>query len=419
MNGAKALIRPDDIRGLWRRQGLIDPFAWEPQAQDILANPGDEAPVIAGAVTHGHLIARELPGFFEAFDYGWALDPASFTRGRDAVFQMRALQQLSCANAWPLRPPQWDLSGIVVGSTFAFRASDMTPLVRRDGALRLIVFPYAFNVLASLLIRAFCQWAGDEGSDWRVLEPTDALEPSKSAPATARQAVADYLTASDFDRFHDEGHPALALGAAAPWFAPATGNLLEPDASEVERVLAYAAFDFALSHELGHAVCGHAGAVMGPAALEREIEADGAALNLFARSWGWRDEILDPCPLSSAARNVLGPVIFVWLGEWISMLSSAAEARFSDRIPVEQRELWRRDTKARVDDQERRNAAIMGLVGGYPDHMRSLGADFPTEHEQALHNLIKNAARFNAALGGWIMAIDQVEVDAVLSLARR
>ena len=88
------------------------------------------------------------------------------------------------------------------------------------------------------------------------------------------------------------------------------------------------------------------------------------------------------------------------------MLSSATEARFPERISVEHRDRWRRDAKARIDDQERRNAAIMGLVVGYPDHMRSLGADFPADHEQALLDLISNAARFNAALGGWIMAID-------------
>jgi hypothetical protein len=376
-------------------------------------------PTIADAVVHGELIAQAVPSFFSAFDYAWALNPKSYTSGRDAVFQMRALQQLSCAHAWSMRPPEWDLGGIVVGSTSAFRTNDMIPVVRRDGAARIIVFPHAFNVLGSLLVKAFCQWAGDEGSDWRLLSPLDAIDPNLAAPAAVRQAVADYLAANDFAPFNDGGRPSLALGAFSPWFAPAKGDLLDPGAGEVERILAYVVFDFALSHELGHAICGQAGEVSDLAPLERDFEAGGASLNLFARSWGWRDEILDPCPLSSAARNVLGPILFVWLGECISMLSSAVEARFLDRIPAEHRESWRRNAKTRVDDQERRNAAIMGLVGGYPDHMRSLGADFPAEHERALRDLIGNAARFNAALGGWIMGIDQIEVDAVLDLARR
>lgn len=81
--------------------------------------------------------------------------------------------------------------------------------------------------------------------------------------------------------------------------------------------LTYSFIDFAIGHELGHRLLGHQGTAGDrDDRLAAEKDADRLGFHLFSTSWGWRDEILDGSPLSSAARIVLGPLTFAAFERW-------------------------------------------------------------------------------------------------------
>jgi len=47
-----------------------------------------------------------------------------------------------------------------------------------------------------------------------------------------------------------------------------------------------------------------------------ERDADEMGFHLYSTSWGWRDELLDPCPMSQGTRILVGPLMFHLFMRW-------------------------------------------------------------------------------------------------------
>lgn len=309
-------MTPERIDTLWelanRRQGL-DPVFGDAEAEAHLHKaPSDMARLpanIAGMKT----IRSIEPAFFAAHDYAWVFEPSVWRRSLEANYQARALQQLSGLWRSPHRPDGLQFENVVLRETFHTGADPCTPFHIAIEEANFIVVPFSFNEFALLLVRAFLDWAGCLEAGWPGLHTP---QPSEREPSPfLRHAILRLLTSDAFQPGFHGPTPMERVKRRSSWFAPAQ----EFDDADRDMVthLSYALIDFAIAHELGHSVLGHAGE-NAPSCLrlDKEHGADAMGFQLFATSWGWRDEILDTCPLSQGARILVGPLIFHMFVKW-------------------------------------------------------------------------------------------------------
>lgn len=413
-------ITPEAIRAEWTTAVIgLDPIFFHAEARRFIVDPAVEAARIRTAIAHEAVLRPAAPDFFATVDYDWAFDPASWDRGIDAVFQMRVLQMLSALHGHPWARFDLDFARIVVRRVDSVTAFDCSPRLVRAPSLRFVVMPFVFSELAGLLLRGFAEWIGrDARADWDALIGPAADEIGE-CPPSLRQAIARMLTDSAFDLFSPIEQPAWTLRRMTPWFAGAREFHETGENNLAEAHLSHALHDFALAHELGHAVLGHGRAIPGEDRIGRELAADDLAMQLYAKSWGWRDDLLDGAPLGQAPRNLLGPIMFVWFCEWQLTLVFACTALLRERMSEAQRGHFRALGQVWHVEQQRRSQVLLRLAADYPAAVIAQGGHFPVANAIALGNLQQNMGRFATNIGRWVLDIPASTIHVVGELLRR
>lgn len=309
-------MTPERIGILWtianRRHGL-DPIFGDVEAEAHLHNRPDDMARLPANIAGMETVRRIEPGFFAAHDYEWVFEPSVWRRSLEANYQVRALQQLSSLWRSPHCPDGLLFDNVVLRETFHTGADPCTPFHTPVEEVNFVVAPFSFSEFALLLIRTYLSWAGCLEVGWTELTPTRAADQEPSP--FLRHAILRLLTSDAFQSGIDGPTPMERVKCRSSWFAPAQ----EFDDVERDMVthLSYALIDFALAHELGHCVLGHAGeSAQHDLRIKKEKEADAMGFHLYATSWGWRDEILDTCPLSQGARILIGPLVFHMFIKW-------------------------------------------------------------------------------------------------------
>ena len=387
-------MTPDEIASKWSEANAIygfDPITGDATGETALHNLECERDAINENVAGLIRVRDECPSFFDAFDYDWAFEPSVYRRALEANLQTRAVQLLAMLHRNPTTPSGFAYSNVVVRYTFQSSTDPCTPFHAPHSDAHFIVAPFSFLEFVLLLTRAFLDSAGAARTGWKGFLNFEGF-PKKNVSPFLRQAVLRALTTDAFHSSFTGESPIDAAKAKSAWFAEAaeTGDVSEG----VEVPLTYALTDFALAHELGHVLHGHKGLAREPdLRLQREQDADVTGFALYNSSWGWRDELMDPCPLNQGPRILLGPLLFHLFIRW----------HLAIRLGLATRALRNKEAAGRVNAQglksesteaEARSAVAFQQLGHYEAQIRNRGAAFTEQDAKLYHAIAKAGSEF-------------------------
>jgi len=406
-------VTPDEVLAISQEAvdlfGL-DPVAGDAEAEALLYNKPDDKPAILANIEGLKRIRAVHPAFFEAFDYGWAFAPEVYRNKMEANLQARAVQFLAALHGNPNTPDAFDFAGVIVRYTFQTSTEPSTPFHLPYRGRHLVFSPYSFQEFVLLFIRALIDSLPGSSRGWAAFE--GFREFGGEVSSFLRQALLRALTSDAFHPGFPGETPMDRVKRESAWFAAAseTGEIDEA----VEVPLSVSLIDFALAHELGHALHGHDGMTReADLRLQREQDADVMGFALYNSSWGWRDELLDGCPLNQGTRILLGPLLFhlfikwhVGLRQGLAFRALAGGGPLSGSVDQLGREAG--DSRARTDVTFRQ-------VGAYEAQIRARGA-VVTKEDEALY---AGVARAGAAFALHVFAAARAIPDEDYRIARK
>jgi hypothetical protein len=258
-------------------------------------------------------ILQQVPEFTERCGYGWAAEPASYDVPSEAAFQRRVLLML--AKYWVEAPDRTGLperlGGVVVGQEFITRYGLCSPRIRQVGpGDRLLTVPAGFVELALWLFVGLRCWValetgsgrdhGDDGGWTMVTTPVAPRDPRPFDHVTAYELMARTLAEQGRDEALFGMNAALLIREQVPGLAGESGEIDTDKLPFFDQNATYMVAEFALAHELGHLLSGHAlNGREPPSDPVHETEADHQACLLLAMSsakrlFGWGNDIHGP-----------------------------------------------------------------------------------------------------------------------------
>lgn len=305
---------------------LSDPTHSDPMAVELLRSPAEHAELIEQALEHIRLVDKHEGSLLGSLGYDFLFTSSLWRRGNEAVLQARAMQQVLC---WVHRHPADNgcFPNIVARHTFEANFLYSAPRLRQWDGINFLLMPYVYQELlllpAAALFQTLCV-AAPLTAPWGFLDaPLPTASFAGTTPCSLRKLIARVITSNAFDPSMDGENPVAYLSRDSEWFVGIDDEASEP--SSLEDVLAYSGQDFAIAHEIGHCATE---SIKLPY-LEAEALADRVGMGLFATSWGWRDEVLDSCPLGQGARIFLGPIWFFFTARLLYKLRGILANRIS------------------------------------------------------------------------------------------
>lgn len=403
-----------EIKAAWGQIALgYDPIVGSDEAQQLLRNPAEHEEGISKALEHIRLIDHTTNGVVSRLGYEFCFESCIWTRAGEAVLQARALQQIA---TWCEAHPEDDpmLRNVVVRHTFDPDHSFAPPQHVPFGGFHFLVMRFAYQELLMLSARALVEVITGrvDGSAWEFLARESTTgQVTGEAPGPLRQLVGRILTGATFHPLFDE-NPLEQLCKRSNWFEKATesyGNGI----TSLEVVLSYSGQDFAIAHELGHCLATKSF----ESRFDEECAADLAGLGLYALSWGWRDEILDECPLDQAARISLGPTWFFYTAKLLSTIRSLSLSRWR-RLGLESKSTVLLDDMDELSLIGARWKSNEGAVQGYLEEVQRRGFVNKPDSHFILRNLARTMDAFISALEDWIEDIPKEDILFVEELMR-
>lgn len=378
---------------------LFDPTQADPVATALLRNPQEHAEAIGQAVEHIKLIDQTEGGLLATMDYVFCLEPQTglWRRGLEAILQARALQQIL---VWSSHFPadREALQRVVVRHTFYPGFQYVTPLLRLHGRFKFIVMPYVYQELLLLPAAALAELVGgQDGADpWQFLDNPSLIKLNEASPPRSfRKLVARILTSEVFDPNSGDENPVAALSSSSDWFA-GVDNDHQP--GSLETVLGYSGQDFALSHEMGH--CLTAGAASEH--LASEVEADTVGFRLFVLSSGWRDEVLEECPLGSSVRTLLGPIWFFFTARLLFEVRQRLRSRVRQALDCDTGFFGTSQDETHVNLLVSRWKRMHHGLSHYSDVVKAFGGTFTKEDDLRIANLVEVLNAFTRNVENWL-----------------
>lgn len=404
------------IEAAWNRIAhMLDPVHGDAEADMLLRNRAFEQEAIDHAVAHIDLINRADIGAIDALDYGFARDPLVWRRGSEAVYQARALQQLG--HWWALNPADAPaLGNVVLRHSFATSFSFGTPqhvIDAVDEPIHFIIIPFVYTELLMLLAKALnSMLAGSEDGDaWAAMLSDEAAD-RVTVPPALKQLFARILSDHAFHPAEPGDNPTVSLKAQSDWLDYDEGDRV-PGALETH--LAYSALDFAIAHELGHRIL-HFMKPDTPSGPMLEEGADLIGIRLFAASWGWRDDILEGCPLSEGGRVLLGPIWFFYSAQLLFTLQELLGERTAAVAP-EARLARARGKPAHhlslIVDRWSRQKTVLNQ---YAEILGAFGAGISEQDGIVLGRLVVTLEAFSDALPDWVAQIPEDDIRYAAAL---
>lgn len=297
-------MTPEEVRDLRLRNRIAsgDRYAAPGVERIVTRNEGvlmEECRQIAG-------ILQAVPDFAAQCDFGWAADPASYDVHSEASLQRRVLVML--AKRWAEARDRTGLadriSGIVVGQEFITRYGLASPRIRQMGpGRRLLTIPAGFFEQSLWMLAGLRCWAAarinpatvlNSDGGWSIVTAlAERRPPQPFHHVTSYELIARTLAERGRDQALFGANAALLIREQVPPLAGRTGELDPNHLPHFDQNAAYLVAEFALAHELGHAIAGHAlDGTAPPSDLAHEAEADRHACLLMAltaatRVFGW------------------------------------------------------------------------------------------------------------------------------------
>lgn len=402
----------DEVIHAWAEISLrYDPTEGDPAADALIRNPVEHDEMVGTALEHIKMLDRDEGHLLRPMDYEFCLDRRLWRRGLEAVLQARVLQQVFC---WGHRftADLAALQRIVVRLTFDTNACYAMPLLRQNRSINFVVMPFVYQELLLLSAAALAELhaSRSNGDCWHLLDdPLTGLPSDVPPPRSFRKLVARMLTSDAFDPNVGGENPIAFLSRSSPWLMGVDEDAVGP--ADIVTVLGYSAQDFALSHEIGHCV-----SQLGieDAYLQTEMAADLAGFRLFAASWGWRDEVLEGCPLQPTARILLGPIWFFFTAGLLFGLRRGLLNRVTAALDCDTEFLGEAEDEAHVNALASRWQQVRLNLNAYGKEVVRLGGSF-TEHDACrLANLVWALDDLTSRIGGWLASMpEQTLLDAV------
>lgn len=389
----------------------LDPIAGDPDAEALLHHCPEEAGAVLANIDGMKRVRTAHPRFFETYDYDWVFDPSVYRRAMEANLQARALQLLAALHANPYTPAEFDFADVIVRMTFQTSADPCTPFHLPYQGRHLIVSPFSFQEFVLLFVRAWIDSTGGGAGGWEAFSRFDTFEEEVSP--FLRQALLRALTSDAFHPGFPGETPMDRVKRHSAWFSDAAENG-DIDAG-IEVPLTVSLIDFALAHEIGHALHRHDG-LKGEAdlRLQREQDADVTGFALYSSSWGWRDELLDSCPLNQGPRILLGPLLFHLFIKWQVALRQglALRALTSGHAPdAESIAQLRRE----AGDSQARTDLTFRQIGAYEAQIKQNGAVFGESDVALFSGIARAGAAFTLHVFRAVQSIPEEDYH----LARR
>lgn len=404
----------DEVIRAWGEiANLYDPTEGDSAADALLRNPLEHAETVEGALNHIRMLDRHEGNLLGPMDYKFCLDRRLWRHGLEAVLQARVLQQVL---VWGNRSPadQAALRGIVLRLTFDTNYCYAPPLIRQHRDINFVVMPFVYQELLLLPAAALAELhaSRSDGDCWHLLTtPVSRLSDDAPPPRSFRKLVARMITNNAFDPNIDRENPVALLSRASPWFKGVDDDAPEPE--DIVTVLGYSGQDFALAHEIGHRISKDGGDEEGD--LQAEMAADLAGFRLFAASWGWRDEVLDGCPLQSTARILLGPIWFFFSASLLVVLRQELLNRVATTL-----DCFNTDFLGGTKDEAHASALtsrwrqVRLTLNAFGEEVLKSGGAFTEQDVARIANLVEAIDDLTSRVGGWLNSMpDQDLLNAV------
>lgn len=375
----------------------FDPVAADATATALLREGTEHDGPIAAALEHMRLVDQSEGGTLVPMGYGFCYERQLWRRGIEAVLQARVLQQVL---VWlRLRPEDAHaLRNIVARHTFHTGLGFAAPRYVPYRGFKFIVVPYVFQELLLLCSGMLSQWSTSAGPEtgWStLLAQANARVMEAPPPQLFRKLVARLLTDAALDTQSTDENPISVLSGSTGWFS-GIDDSSEP--TDVELVLAYGALDFALSHEIGHSFPPGDGVTH----LQSEQAADLAGLRLFAASWGWRDELLESCPLGEGARVLLGPIWFFYTSSLLFSVRRMLAQRVIADLRLEAGFLGDADEVSQIGVLAQRWQGAHGWLSGYVAEVKRLAGPISQTDEEALVYFVDHLESLSLCAERWV-----------------
>lgn len=392
---------------------IYDPVEADAAATALLRNDAEHDGPIAAALEHIRLVDQSEGGTLIPMGYGFCFERRLWRRGIEAALQARVLQQVL---VWLRLKPEDGaaLRNIVVRHTFHTGLGFAAPLYVPHGRFTFIVVPFVFQELLMLCSAMLSQWndTAHAGGGWSSLLAQGSAQGLEAPPPPAfRKLVARLLTDAALDVQSPDENPVSALSGSEGWFAGIDDS---SGPSDVESVLAYGALDFALAHELGHSFPPGSGATH----LQTEQAADLAGFRLFAASWGWRDELLESCPLSEGARVLLGPIWFFYTSSFLFSLKQRLAHRVDAELGLDAKFSSDSEETFQIGVLAQRWQSVHGHLSGYVAEVKRLAGPISEMDEQALVHFVDHLAALTLCAERWVAELPLECLERAVALGR-
>lgn len=401
-----------EVAAVWARiAALNDPIDGDPIAIALLRNPEEEQAPIAQAIEHMKGLDAAENGLLTTMGYEFCLERELWRRGIEAILQARALQQiLVWVQRFPAHRPL--LEGVVLRHTFYAGFRYPTPALRPFGGFNFVLMPYVYQELLLLPAAALAElFPAPVGGDvWSFITEDRPLDlDGVPVPRQFRKLVARIVTSEVFDPNEDNEYPIAVLSRSKGWFGGVDDH---QDPGSLETVFGYSGQDFAIAHELGHLLAPSAAG--SDTYLQGEVAADAAGFRLFALSWGWRDEVIEECPLSEQARTFIGPIWFFFTARLLYAVRQELKTRVSHAFDVDLDFLGHGEEEEHLSTLAQRWASLHQLLGNYVDSLMEFGGTFNADDGQRIARLVGALDAFNRQVPVWLADMpDESLLEAV------
>lgn len=417
MPGHLLTLSPKAILAAWRQHPArhLDTYGSDPRTRARAFDPAVEAHQIQRACNWLREQWGEIGRTPAANAYLWALEPEVYELGTEALWQVRALQQLS--SWWNLQAaegmPLTDGSGVVVRQTLVTGYDQMSPrYMPRDG-IHFVVLPQAYFDFSMLIWQSFVHWCGSRRPEdgWGAVTSVPQRPDPDQPDPWLLEAIARQVAQPARDVDIDQEDAASAIAQHVPFFVSAVGVPFVDEANVLLRDASYLLADFAIAHEMGHRLAGHSKSSGNEAYLEREVEADGWGAILFRASWGWRAEVLAGAPFDDALQLDLGQLVFVQTTRLRGLLAQAVRSQASPAGPRGLAPFW-----GDVERERARRLEARAALGRRT--LVDLGGDVSQDAVRRLDALTRNLNDFTDYVLRICASIPEADLDKAIEIAR-